>query len=122
MPSQRRLSLLLLNQDRKRYQPSILAAAHPVYYRSRRINPDHGCPENQIRSPHVSEITLEANPDDINDLKARQWLNLGINRLSIGIQSFAEAELKWMNRIHTAENRCDVSTISGPRVSNFPLI
>ncbi len=46
------------------------------------------------------EITLEANPDDINETTAKQWHSLGINRLSIGIQSFVEADLLWMNRAH----------------------
>lgn len=49
------------------------------------------------------EITLEANPDDITDRKLQLWISMGINRLSVGIQSFVEEELKWMNRIHTAE-------------------
>jgi oxygen-independent coproporphyrinogen III oxidase len=48
------------------------------------------------------EITLEANPDDITDLKLQEWRTMGINRLSVGIQSFLEDELKWMNRAHTA--------------------
>jgi oxygen-independent coproporphyrinogen-3 oxidase len=48
------------------------------------------------------EITLEANPDDIDALKLKQWKEMGINRLSVGIQSFFEEELKWMNRAHTA--------------------
>ena len=49
------------------------------------------------------EITLEANPDDITTLKLLQWKSMGINRLSIGIQSFMDEELKWMNRAHTSE-------------------
>jgi oxygen-independent coproporphyrinogen-3 oxidase len=48
------------------------------------------------------EITLEANPDDITDEKLKAWLAFGINRLSAGIQSFLNEELKWMNRAHTA--------------------
>jgi oxygen-independent coproporphyrinogen-3 oxidase len=48
------------------------------------------------------EITLEANPDDINDEKLQLWKQFGINRLSVGLQSFNEEELKWMNRAHTA--------------------
>jgi len=49
------------------------------------------------------EISLEANPDDINLKKALDWRNAGINRLSIGIQSFDEEILKWMNRAHSAK-------------------
>lgn len=49
------------------------------------------------------EITLEANPDDISTSKLLEWKSLGINRLSIGLQSFKPADLQWMNRAHTAE-------------------
>ena len=51
----------------------------------------------------LAEITLEANPDDINESKAIAWKQAGVNRLSIGIQSFDEKDLNWMNRAHTAE-------------------
>nr|MBA4167840.1 radical SAM protein [Chitinophagaceae bacterium] len=48
------------------------------------------------------EITLEANPDDINIQNLGIWKKNGVNRLSIGVQSFFEEDLKWMNRAHTA--------------------
>ncbi len=48
------------------------------------------------------EITLEANPDDINPGILKAWKSAGINRLSIGVQSFQEEELRWMNRAHSA--------------------
>ncbi len=50
-----------------------------------------------------AEITLETNPDDITAEKLAAWKAIGINRLSIGIQSFFEEDLQWMNRAHTAE-------------------
>ena len=50
------------------------------------------------------EITLEANPDDITPERLSLWKHTGINRLSVGIQSFIEDELVWMNRGHTAKN------------------
>jgi oxygen-independent coproporphyrinogen-3 oxidase len=46
------------------------------------------------------ELTLEANPDDINIEKTKMWSDQGINRLSIGIQSFQQEALNWMNRAH----------------------
>ena len=49
-----------------------------------------------------AEITLEANPDDITEEKLQGWKSAGINRLSIGIQSFFEEDLRWMNRAHNA--------------------
>lgn len=48
-----------------------------------------------------TEITLEANPDDITADKVKSWVNVGINRLSVGIQSFDAEDLTWMNRAHT---------------------
>ncbi len=51
----------------------------------------------------AAEITLEANPDDINTEKLNHWRQAGINRLSIGIQSFFEEDLQWMNRAHNVE-------------------
>lgn len=50
-----------------------------------------------------AEITLECNPDDLTDEKLKELKRLEINRLSIGLQSFNEEELIWMNRAHTAK-------------------
>ena len=50
----------------------------------------------------AAEITLEANPDDVNSSIVQDWLSIGINRLSLGIQSFNDDELTWMNRAHNA--------------------
>lgn len=48
------------------------------------------------------EFTLEANPDDVTPEKLAAWRRLGVNRLSIGVQSFDDAHLRWMRRRHTA--------------------
>lgn len=50
-----------------------------------------------------AEITLEANPDDLNASKIKELRRTPINRLSIGIQSFFDEDLKWMNRAHNSE-------------------
>lgn len=47
------------------------------------------------------EITLEANPDDLNAKKIKELRDTLINRFSIGIQSFYEEDLIWMNRVHS---------------------
>jgi oxygen-independent coproporphyrinogen III oxidase len=49
-----------------------------------------------------AEITLEANPDDITPNHLHHWKKAGINRLSIGVQSFNEQHLQQLHRIHTA--------------------
>ncbi len=53
-------------------------------------------------APNI-EMTLEANPDDITVEKLLHWKTLGFNRLSIGVQSFREEDLQWMNRAHNSE-------------------
>ncbi len=50
-----------------------------------------------------AEITFECNPDDLSDDKLKELKRLEVNRLSIGLQSFDEEELIWMNRAHTAK-------------------
>ncbi len=55
-----------------------------------------------------AEITLEANPDDLNPEKIKSLAGTQINRLSIGIQSFFDEDLKYMNRAHTAKEALDV--------------
>lgn len=54
-----------------------------------------------------AEVTLEANPDDIVEEKLKDWKQAGINRLSIGVQSFFEDDLRWMNRAHSAQQAID---------------
>jgi oxygen-independent coproporphyrinogen-3 oxidase len=59
--------------------------------------------QQQFHVEPTAEVTLEANPDDISGEKLRSWRELGLNRLSIGIQSFFEEDLRWMNRAHDAQ-------------------
>lgn len=63
------------------------------------------------------EITLEANPDDVTREKTQLWLNLGVNRLSIGIQSFMDRYLGFLNRIH--DSRLAVKSFEIARESGF---
>jgi len=62
---------------------------------------------NQFQIIQAAEITLETNPDDINTTVLNAWKKLGINRLSIGVQSFVDADLAWMNRAHQAQQAID---------------
>lgn len=52
---------------------------------------------------NIMEITIEVNPDDINLEYALGLKSLGFNRISMGIQSFNDAHLKWMGRRHDAK-------------------
>ncbi len=57
--------------------------------------------QNSFAVEKTAEITLEANPDDITVASLEAWHNAGINRLSIGVQSFNDADLKYLGRIHS---------------------
>lgn len=49
-----------------------------------------------------AEITLEANPDDLNENQLEAFKSVGINRLSIGVQSFNQHHLEYLNRVHNS--------------------
>jgi len=68
------------------------------------------------------EITLECNPDDINLNSAKALYSIGVNRLSMGIQSFHDNELKLLGRQHTGKEALDaVDAIQKAGFSNFNL-
>jgi oxygen-independent coproporphyrinogen-3 oxidase len=62
-----------------------------------------------------TEITLEANPDDLNCEKLKDLLSVGINRLSIGTQSFDENHLRFLNRIHSAQE-AEISILTAQEI------
>ncbi|MCE2613991.1 radical SAM family heme chaperone HemW [Flavobacteriaceae bacterium D16] len=76
------------------------------------------------------EITLEVNPDDVTQKKARAWAEVGVNRLSMGVQSFFEEDLKFMNRAHNAEeaqkalewSNAHFDNISVDLIYGYPLL
>lgn len=68
------------------------------------------------------EITLEANPGDITEEKVRAWREMGINRLSIGIQSFHDELLQLIGRRHNAEQaRRAVATAQAAGFDNISI-
>lgn len=58
-----------------------------------------------------AEITFEANPDDITPEKVHHLLQLGVNRISLGVQSFDEQRLLFLKRRHTAQQALEAITI-----------
>ncbi len=72
----------------------------------------------------VAEFTLEANPEDIDEDAIARWKAMGVDRLSIGVQSFHDDELKQIGRIHDANAARDAvrrAIASGMR-TNLDLI
>lgn len=58
--------------------------------------------QSQFHLAENLEFTLEANPDDVDIQHIAAWQEAGVNRVSLGLQSFSDAELSWMNRAHHA--------------------
>jgi oxygen-independent coproporphyrinogen-3 oxidase len=50
-----------------------------------------------------AEVTLEANPDDVSPARAAAWRAAGVNRVSLGVQTFDPSVLRWMHRTHAVE-------------------
>jgi oxygen-independent coproporphyrinogen-3 oxidase len=70
----------------------------------------------------AAEVTLEANPDNIQPQILKEWRKLGINRLSLGVQSFSDEELQWMNRAHNAfESLASIDEIQQAGFDNFSV-
>jgi oxygen-independent coproporphyrinogen-3 oxidase len=72
-----------------RLDPGAVAGLLEGLARDRRVDSD-------------AEITLEANPEDVTPFAAAAWKAAGVNRVSLGVQSFDPAVLLWMHRTHTA--------------------
>ena len=76
----------------------------PSILDSQQLNQIFRSLSNAFDLSELKEVTLESNPDDHSDEKLALWKSLGINRLSIGIQSFIDRDLKLMNRAHNAQD------------------
>jgi oxygen-independent coproporphyrinogen-3 oxidase len=75
-----------------------------------------------LRLAAGAEVTLEANPDDIDERAAAAWRASGVNRLSIGSQSFDDRALAWMHRTHGAARIADaVAAARAGGIENLSL-
>jgi oxygen-independent coproporphyrinogen III oxidase len=69
-----------------------------------------------------AEVTIEANPDDVSADAASAWRDAGINRVSLGAQSFDARSLEWMHRTHTNEQiPRAVDALRGARIANVSI-
>ena len=75
------------------------------------------CLQQNFNIDVKAEITLEANPDDLSKEKLNQLKQTAINRLSIGVQSFFDQDLQFMNRTHSAEEA--ISSIKNAQDREF---
>jgi oxygen-independent coproporphyrinogen-3 oxidase len=75
------------------------------------------------RTPHAArEVTIEANPEDVTVDSARSWKAAGVNRVSLGAQSFDDQVLQWMHRSHDAARiGAAVHALRGAGIDNVSL-
>lgn len=85
-------------------EPKVIGDILNRLHSSFRISPD-------------AEITLEANPGTVHTARLRDFRSAGINRLSMGIQSFFDDDLKFLSRIHTSQEAKDA--VKGARAAGF---
>ena len=76
--------------------------------------------KRHFRLTEDAEVTLETNPGTVDKQKLKEFHNAGINRLSVGIQSFHNDELKFLTRIHDSETASE--TIFNARDAGFDNI
>ena len=92
-----------------RLEPSAIASLIAGFHGDRRLSP-------------TSEVTLEANPDDVTPEAASAWRAAGIARVSLGVQSFSPDVLAWMHRTHTADQaRSAVRTLRAAGITDLSL-
>ena len=68
------------------------------------------------------EVTIEVNPDDCNAANIKAWQQMGVNRISCGVQSFKDSDLQFMNRTHNAmEAESAVKRLQDAGLSNISI-
>lgn len=75
---------------------------------------------NQFDTGSIREVTIEANPEDVSEEAIRFWTSLGIDRVSLGVQSFHDRELQPLGRLHGRAGALDairVVSSAGVRLS-----
>lgn len=82
-----------------------------------------------LRKPETEEFTIEVNPEDVDAARVRAWKDAGVNRVSIGVQSLNDAELRAVNRRHSAARaleaieilrRAGITNISADLIYGLP--
>jgi oxygen-independent coproporphyrinogen III oxidase len=75
-----------------------------------------------VSATELGEVTVEANPEDITPSVVRAWLKAGVNRVSLGVQSFDNSVLAWMHRTHdAAQVLAAVKILGGEGMTNFSI-
>ncbi|MGH7712228.1 MAG: radical SAM family heme chaperone HemW [Gemmatimonadaceae bacterium] len=78
--------------------------------------------QRHFRAAPNAEITLEANPEDVDAAAVAAWSQAGITRISLGVQSFEPRALAWMHRVHdVATARRAAATVAGAGFASWSV-
>ncbi len=73
-----------------------------------------------LNVPEVEEFTIEVNPEDVTEAKVEAWKRAGVNRVSMGVQSLVDEELKAVNRRHSAREALEaIALLKRHGISNI---
>ena len=76
--------------------------------------------QNNYKLMQNTEITIEANPEDISHENILSWFKIGFNRVSLGVQSFRDEDLTYMNRIHNSKQAIQaISLLQKSEIKNL---
>lgn len=117
--------ITLKSEDIKNVKTLYFGGGTPSILSPKQLNKILLTLEKIISTALIEEFTLEVNPDDVSLKSMQDWKSLGINRLSIGVQSFNEDHLKWMNRSHNAvqaQESIEIAIEEGFKSSSIDLI
>src|SRR5205807_544432 len=82
----------------------------------------HSAIRNSHSAFRIPEVTIEANPEDVTPANAAAWRSAGVNRVSLGAQSFDDGVLVWMHRSHDAARiAAAVATLQAAGITNISL-
>ncbi len=99
-----------------------LGGGTPTVLSSLQLGDILACCQEYLGISEFAEISLEANPKTVDFMKLLQLRQLGINRLSIGLQSFLDPELQYLERLHSAQHGWDcVQDAMGAGFDNVSL-
>lgn len=75
-----------------------------------------------IDMSHAREVTIEVNPEDVEIDRVRKWRSMGVSRISMGVQSFVDSELRLIGRRHSSKDALQaIENIREGGISNFSI-
>jgi oxygen-independent coproporphyrinogen III oxidase len=117
---EREMTILAPETERSVFDTVYLGGGTPSLLPPAAVHRLVGALEKTFRLEPGAEVTLEANPEDVNPEAASAWRAAGVNRVSVGVQSFEDAELSAVGRRHDASRAAsalEILAAAGLRVS-----